>query len=231
MRASENGKIRLFIFDLDGTLAATGPQIAKSVISAMKLIGLAPPSVEEILHYIGNGAEKLLKRSMINRFDYDPEQIDQEVYRRLRLTYRDEYMKLIGGDFSLYPGVRETLERLKACGKLLAIASNKPDMYIRPWLEAAKLEDLFDYAMGSEVIPEVKPDPAVLLHVCRQLSVEPSEAVMVGDSANDILAARAAGMRSVGMTYGYCYVRPIEDYTPDHVFDDFRELQKLATGA
>ena len=230
MRESECGKIRLFIFDLDGTLAATGPQIAKSVISAMKLNGMAAPSVDEILHYIGNGAERLLKRSMVNRFDYGPEQIDEEAYRRLRLTYRDEYMKFIGGDFELYPGVRETLEALKARGMMLAIASNKPDMYIRPWLDAAGLADLFDYAMGSEVIPEVKPDPAVLLHVCRRLGVKPAEAVMVGDSSNDILAARSAGMRSVGLTYGYCYTRPIKDYSPDHVFDDFRELLKLLAG-
>ncbi len=224
---NSGNSIRLMIFDLDGTLAATGPQIAIAVRSALSLNGMNQPSVEEICHYIGNGAEKLVKRSMVNRFDYSDEEIDQDVYERVRSSYFSEYMKGITSNFTLYPGVKETLEKLNSMGVLLAIATNKPDIYVQRWVDAANLTGIFSFTMGSGVISKVKPHPDVLLYVCNKFGITPSEAVMVGDTCNDILAAQAAGMRSVGLTYGYNYLKPLEEYHPDYVFDNFRDLLKL----
>jgi phosphoglycolate phosphatase len=224
---NDRENIRLMIFDLDGTLAATGQQIALAVQASMKNNNLTPPSVDEICHYIGNGAEKLIKRSLVNSFDYNDDDIDPELYERVRRCYFTEYMEGITRNFTLYPGVKDTLERLKSRGILLAIATNKPDIYVQRWVDAAELTGIFDFTLGSGVIPKVKPDPEVLFYVCENLDVLPSQAVMVGDTCNDILAAKAAGICSVGLTYGYNYLRPLEEYQPDYVFDDFRDLLKL----
>ncbi len=217
-------KTDLAVFDLDGTLAATAPQIALAVQSAMRLAGLSAPTQEEICHYIGNGAAVLVKRAMVNRIDYREEEIDPGIFARVTELYRQEYLRGLDRNFTLYPGVPEILALLKREGLKLALATNKPDYCLAPWLAAAGLTGVFDFALGSGVLPVVKPDPGILLHVCGKLDVPVARSVMVGDSGNDILAAKACGMRSVGMTYGYCYTRPLKEFEPDFLLDDFRDL-------
>ncbi len=222
-----NLKYKLAIFDLDGTLAATGPQIALAVQDALKLNDLPYPSVEEIKHYIGNGADALIKRSIINRYEYEDVQFDNDVLQAVKDSYRDTYMQGIGTNFTLFPGVYDTLECLHSSGVKLALATNKPNIYLAPWIHAANLISFFDYAIGSGVIPQTKPHPAILHKVCQELSIDPKDSMMVGDTCFDILAAQAAGMCAVGVTYGYNYLKPLTEYHPDYVLDDFSELQKI----
>lgn len=225
-----NPPVNLVIFDLDGTLAHTAPQIALGVQGALTRNNLPVPGFDRIVGYVGNGADMLLKRAITDCFDFREEDIDPEVFAKVKKDYLECYMKEIGGNFQLYPGVRETLQALKEQDFKLAIATNKPDCYLKPWLQAAELLSVFDIAVGSGVVPFNKPDPAILLHICTALGVAPCNALMVGDSCNDILGARNAGMRSVGLTYGYNYLRPLQDYQPDYVFDHFNELKNLLIG-
>ena len=122
------------------------------------------------------------------------------------------------------------MKDLKKHGIKLAIATNKPDIYIKPWLKAAELESIFDVTVGGGILATKKPDPEILFKICRKLSVDCSNALMVGDSSNDVLAARNAGMRSVGLTYGYNYSKPIASFNPSYVLDDFSKIIEIVLG-
>ncbi len=222
--------VQLIIFDLDGTLADTAPQIALAVQGALKKNQVKVPVFGNIIRYVGNGADKLLKRSITDCFDFNEDDIDLKLFTQVKKDYLECYMHEIGGNFTLYPKVKDTLTSLKRHGFKLAIATNKPNMYIKPWLEAANLSSLFDFTIGSGVVPFNKPDPTVLLHVCNELGVKPENALMVGDSCNDILGAKNAGMYSVGLTYGYNFIKPLSEFHPDYLFDHFYELENLLIG-
>jgi phosphoglycolate phosphatase len=223
-------KIELVIFDLDGTLADTVPQIALSVKRALERNNLPFPGVDRIRGFVGNGADRLIQRSITNRFDATESDIEPELFQKVRRDYFEIYMDEISSNFSLFPGVRETLKDLKKHGIKLAIATNKPDIYIKPWLKAAELESIFDVTVGGGILATKKPDPEILFQICRKLSVDCSNALMVGDSSNDVLAARNAGMRSVGLTYGYNYSKPIASFNPSYVLDDFSKIIEIVLG-
>jgi phosphoglycolate phosphatase len=109
----------------------------------------------------------------------------------------------------------------------MAIVTNKPYGFIAPIFEALKMDGLFDLYVGGDSLSQKKPDPEPLLHACEKLDVTVEKALMVGDSKNDILAAKAANMQSVGVTYGYNYGEPIDLYKPEVVIDRFSDLKSL----
>ncbi len=123
-----------------------------------------------------------------------------------------------------YPNVPTTLHALKEAGYRLTIVTNKPFAFVEPILEGLKLTGLFELILGGDSLAQKKPDAMPLLHVCTTLDITVEECVMVGDSKNDILAANACGMQSVGVTYGYNYGEDIGVYEPSIVIDDFSEL-------
>lgn len=223
-------KIELVIFDLDGTLADTVPQIAIAVRRTLEKFNIPDPGVERIRGFVGNGADRLLQRAMTNNFDALEQDIDPTIFQQVRFTYFEIYKEEIADHFTLYPHVKETLESLKKQNIKLAIATNKPDIYIKPWLKAANLENIFDFTLGSGIITAKKPDPEVLFYVCNKLAVSHEHTLMVGDSSNDILAAQNAKIRSVGLTYGYNYGKPIRLFNPTYVFDDFSKIKELVIG-
>jgi phosphoglycolate phosphatase len=123
--------------------------------------------------------------------------------------------------------VRETLEYIKSQNIKLAIVTNKPHKFVEPIIRMAGLYDLFDYLLGSEVITQKKPQPEPLLYVCNKLAILPEDAIMVGDSYNDIEAAKNANIISIALTYGYNRGRDIRDSKPDFVFSDFGQIAEL----
>jgi hypothetical protein len=119
------------------------------------------------------------------------------------------------------------LRRLQKLGYQQAIVTNKPSDFVAPILDALGISDCFVLWLGGNCVPVKKPSPEPLLHACRELGVSPARTLMVGDSENDVLAAQAAGMKVVGLTYGYNYGRPIADSHPDWVFEQFSQLDAL----
>ena len=105
--------------------------------------------------------------------------------------------------------------------------TNKPFDFVAPILVGLKMDGLFSYILGGDSLSEKKPHPMPLLHVCEKLSVMVEDTVMVGDSKNDILAANACGMDSVGVTYGYNYGEDIALHNPSMIIDDFSKLLKV----
>ena len=214
---------KLVIFDLDGTLINSAPDLALAVNYMLKTLNRDTFDEEVIDGWVGNGALKLVQRALSG---------DRIVNDRLDDTATDEALKIFLDYYGKnlchatvpYPHVTSTLYTLKERGYRLAIVTNKPHTFVEPILQGLGLDGLFELILGGDSLPQKKPDPAPLLHVCTKLGVTVEESVMVGDSKNDLLAANASHMHSVGVTYGYNYGEDIRIYKPDIVIDDFADI-------
>lgn len=188
---------KALLFDLDGTLANTIPQLAIAASKSAVAIGLNPPSVETTKGFVGNGVNMLLARVIAGRFDVELKDVDPSLLKRARDVFNVEYTKGLDKDYNLYEGVKEGLEYFKSRGIKLAVVTNKPQMFALPLLSYMGIKDYFDFILGGEVIPERKPDPTPLYYVLDKLQVSKDDAVMVGDSNNDIEAGNNANMTTV----------------------------------
>ncbi len=194
---------KALLFDLDGTLANTIPQLAIAASKSAVAIGLNPPSVETTKGFVGNGVNMLLARVIAGRFDVELKDVDPSLLKRARDVFNVEYTKGLDKDYNLYEGVKDGLEYFKSRGIKLAVVTNKPQMFALPLLSYMEIKDYFDFILGGEVIPERKPDPTPLYYVLDKLQVSKDDAVMVGDSNNDIEAGNNANMTTVFFSYGY----------------------------
>lgn len=214
---------KLLIFDLDGTLINSALDLAIAVNYMLEQLGRETFS-EEIIHgWVGNGALKLVQRALSGKRTVD-ENLNETYVKKALDIFLTYYGKNLCNATIAYPNVTTTLNTLKEKGYRLAIVTNKPFAFVEPILEGLGLNGLFELILGGDSLPLKKPDPAPLLHVCEKLDVTVEMCVMVGDSRNDILAANACGMQSVGVTYGYNYGESISVYSPDIIIDDFRDI-------
>lgn len=214
----------LIQFDLDGTLIDSVPQLAQAVNRMRVQLGFGEAGEQAVRHWVGNGADMLVRRALADALGTEP---GDELRRAARTAFDAAYDQVADQGLVFYPGVLDTLAVLRRAGKRLAIVTNKPYRFVPAILAAAGLSEQFELVLGGDSLPEKKPSPAPLLHVCRQLDVDPARTLMVGDSENDVLAAQAAGMAVVGLTYGYNYGRDIADSGPDWVLSDFAALADI----
>jgi phosphoglycolate phosphatase len=216
---------KLLIFDLDGTLINSALDLALAVNHMLKTINRDTFS-ENIIHgWVGNGAQTLVNRALSGQSE-----IDETLDATFAAEALDIFLKFYAQNLCVatvtYPNVTTTLKALKEKGYCLAIVTNKPFVFVEPILKGLEMDGLFELILGGDSLSVKKPDPAPLLHVCEQLDVSVEACVMVGDSKNDILAANACAMQSVGVTYGYNYGESISVYEPTMVVDDFGDLLK-----
>jgi phosphoglycolate phosphatase len=134
------------------------------------------------------------------------------------------YAKNLCNETKPYPNVMSTLKTLSAEGYRLVIVTNKPYDFVAPILEGLKIDSLFEFWLGGDSLKKKKPDPLPLLHACERLGLDIAQCVMVGDSKNDLLAANAVGMDSVGVTYGYNYGEEVSVYAPNLIAEDFSDI-------
>ncbi|MGY3870733.1 phosphoglycolate phosphatase [Aeromonas crassostreae] len=210
----------LVLFDLDGTLIDSAAQLALAVNRTLADLGLAEVDEAVVRTWVGNGADKLISRALAYR-DGD------ELFERARPLFDRHYQACLLEGLAMYEGVEQSLRRLQRLGYQQAVVTNKPSHFVAPILDALGIGDCFALWLGGNCLPEKKPRPEPLLHACHELGVKPSRTLMVGDSENDVLAAQAASMKVVGLTYGYNYGRPIADSNPDWVCERFCELDAL----
>jgi len=213
----------LIIFDLDGTLIDSVPDLAVAVNHMLEVLGRDTFNEETIRYWVGNGAQTLVKRALSGSTEIK-EDLDEALFEKALEVFLDFYGKHLCTNTKTYPNVPGTLRALKSEGYRLAIVTNKPFAFVAPILKNLYLDELFELIVGGDSLEKKKPDPQPLLHVCEVLNVSPDESVMVGDSKNDILAANAAGMRSIGVTYGYNYGEEIDSYEPTLVVDNFADI-------
>jgi len=213
----------VLLFDLDGTLIDSAPDLALAVNDTLVKLGRDPFPETVIRGWVGNGAKILIERALSGSQqiadDLDPKLAEQALE-----IFLDSYQNNICIHTCLYDGVLESLKTLKALGYKLAVVTNKPERFIEPILKGLGLIDLFEVLVGGDTIANKKPDPHPLHFACEQMGVAIDRCLMIGDSRNDILAAKAAGTPSVGLTYGYNYGEDIAIHKPEWVFDNFADL-------
>ena len=217
---------RALLFDLDGTLADTIVQLAMAARQSAEAIGVEAPDNRAIQEYVGNGVNLLLIRTILGRFDVTCEDIDPLLLKRARSVFNEIYAEGLKENFRLYDGVLEGLNYFKSLAIKLAVVTNKPQIFAVPLLKHMGVYSLFDYVLGGEVLPVRKPDPLPLEHCLLKLGVDHSEAMMVGDSDNDVLAGINAGVGTVFFTYGYNR-HNLSSLNIDYSFDSFYDLIHL----
>ncbi|WP_192982913.1 phosphoglycolate phosphatase [Pseudomonas sp. EggHat1] len=222
LRALCGGELpRLVMFDLDGTLIDSVPDLAEAVDRMLIELGRPPAGVEKVRDWVGNGARVLVRRALAGGLDHAAvgEAETEEALARFLDIYADCHHLT-----ALYPGVHELLEALSTAAVELAVVTNKPERFVAPLLEQVGLGGYFRWIIGGDTLAQQKPDPAALLQVMRLAGVEAAQSLFVGDSRNDVLAARAAAVPCVAVSYGYNHGRPIAEERPSLVVDSLAEL-------
>jgi len=216
---------KVIIFDLDGTLINSAPDLSLAVNHMLQTLN-RDTFCDDVIHgWVGNGAKILVQRALSGQSMID-ENLDTVLSAKALDIFLTFYAENLCISTVAYPHVPVTLKILKGMGYRLAIVTNKPFVFVAPILEGLELDTLFELILGGDSLAQKKPDPMPLLHVCKILDVTAEQCVMVGDSKNDILAANACTMQSVGVTYGYNYGEDIDSYNPDIVVDDFADILK-----
>jgi phosphoglycolate phosphatase len=209
----------LAVFDLDGTLVDSASDIAEAVNRTLADWSL--PRVEEsvIRGWIGDGARALVTSA----FEHAGKRIDLDEVMPGFMVHYAECLLLYP---TVYPGVIDTLNALRAKGVAVAVCTNKPERFVRPLLDALDLGQYFECIVGGDSLPERKPSAVPLLHVVDHFGLQVSQCLMVGDSATDVETAVAANMPMVLVTYGY--LRGVDPHSVPgvRVIDDMRELLK-----
>jgi len=210
---------RCFIFDLDGTLIDSKADIAFAVNSTLVRLNLRPIPECRVIEFVGHGMRKLVESAIRESTCMEP---DVSLLHRGVTLFPEEYGKHLLDHTSLYQGVRETLDLLSWA--VFAVASNKPEVYSRKILKGLGIEHRFCTILGEDSVHRRKPDPAPLLkamHCCR---ATPSETAMVGDSAVDIEAGKAAGVITCGVPGGFVPRQELIDAGCDLLLENIGEL-------
>lgn len=220
-----SNKFKLIGFDLDGTLVNSLPDLALSLNQAFAEFDLPQAPEEAVMTWIGKGADILFGLGL--EWTGKAESFTEEQKAQIKARFDHYYGVNVCNASRLFPNVKETLEKLKEKGYTLAVITNKPTVHVEPVLKAFGINDLFSARLGGQSLPLVKPNPQPMYYLFGKFGVFPEEMLFVGDSQNDILAAQAAGCKSVGLTYGYNYNVPISESNPDYVCDDFADVLKI----
>lgn len=212
----------LLMFDLDGTLIDSTADLAAAVNYTLGELGLRQLRQEEIASYIGDGLRMLIRRAL----GVD----DQALLLRAVDIFKPYYRRHLLDTTVLYPGVRETLDRY--ADRRLAVITNKQQEFTEAILEGLGIRHRFDVVLGGDAVERAKPDPLPLQEAMRRTAVPPKGAVMIGDGPNDILAARAAGVRSIAVGYGLGTREQLLALAPDIFIENLEQLpQYIPTDA
>jgi phosphoglycolate phosphatase len=204
--------VRAILFDLDGTLVDTAPDIAAAVDATLR--ELERPSLDDaqVRSFIGRGVDVLLHRALTR-----DGRADTAEHARARERFLEHYAAHNGRTAKLYPGVREGIDHARRLGLSMCCVTNKLQGFSEALLALTGLDRDFAFVQGGDALPKTKPDPLPLLHAAGRLGVAPHACLMVGDSSNDAHAARAAGMPVVLVGYGYSEDLPVGEIDCDAV--------------
>lgn len=205
---------RAVLFDLDGTLLDTAPDLAAAANAMLAERGLVPLPLATVRNFIGQGIGPLVWRCLNAAAAAAPE--DGPFDGALE-CFGAHYEHLNGGAARPFPGVVEGLERMRQAGLRLACVTNKAMRFTQPLLEKTDLARFFDTIVTGDEVGRRKPHPEPFLQACRRLGVAPSETVVIGDSTNDAQGARAAGCKVLLVPYGYREGRELREIECDGV--------------
>jgi phosphoglycolate phosphatase len=197
---TEKIKVSMVMIDLDGTLINTAPDLADSVNIMLERMGRDAWPLDKVSGWIGNGVSRLVKRALTDSMDGEP---DSDDYEKGYALFLDAYAENVSAKSRPYDGVVAGLDKLKAAGFHLACVTNKAEAFTLPLLADLRLDGYFELVVSGDSLPRKKPDPLPLTHACEHFGISPDQGVLIGDSANDVKAAIAAGMPVICVNYGY----------------------------
>jgi len=224
LKIADMHRFKAILFDLDGTLVDSAPDIRAAINRVLARKGRRPLDLPEVVSMIGDGAPKLVERA----------------FKKTGKPYSDDQIAILTGVFvdfydghgstltKVFPGVLNALKQQKDAGVLNGICTNKPQMPTEQILAGMGLAPFIDAAIGGDVLPKKKPDASHPLAVLEKLGIAPEDAVMVGDSPNDVNAGKNAGLPTIAVSFGYTRVPPPE-MGADILIDHFDQLAEALT--
>jgi phosphoglycolate phosphatase len=206
------------VFDLDGTLVDTAPDLCAALNHALGVLGRPGVPADDVRHMVGHGARKLLEKGLAATGTMTPDLVEAGVAPFLAF-----YADHVAVGSRPYPGVEAALVALSAAGSRLAICTNKPVALSRALVSALGWDARFAANLGYDSVPVPKPDPAHLFAAIAAAGGDPATTVFVGDSITDTTTARAAGIPVIAVSFGFSD-RPVLDLGADLVIDHYDEL-------
>jgi phosphoglycolate phosphatase len=214
--------VEALIFDLDGTLVDTAPDLTAATNHALSLIGRRSISQEEARHMVGHGSRALIVRGC----EVTGGAVDDNTVKRLNIAFLDYYADNIADHSVIFPGLLAVLTRAKQSGLKLGVCTNKVERLSHKLLAALNIADYFGAVVGGDTLPIMKPDPAPYREVAKRLGVDVANTLMFGDSETDIRTAQNAGVPVIAVTFGYT-PQPVQTFNPTHVINHYDQAWTL----
>lgn len=214
--------IKALIFDLDGTLVDTAPDLMASTNHVLALLDRRPITMEEVRNFVGHGAKALIERGC----NATGAPVEPEDLQRLYEEFIIYYAANIAVNSQVFPGVVKLLERCQAAGIKCGVCTNKLESLSVRLINEIGLSPHFGCIIGPDTIGVAKPNPAPYFEAVRRLGVATENSIMFGDSETDILTAKAAGVPVIAVPFGYT-PQPVETYDPTHLVQHFDEIWPL----
>jgi len=215
----------IIVFDLDGTLVDTAPDLIDSLNHSLAAGGAEGTEPGGFRQYVGQGGRVMIQRA----FAAQRRALEEAEHDRLLSLFLDHYSQNIPGRSLPYPGVTDALDRLEAAGYLLAVCTNKPEGFSRRLLQGLGMDARFAAICGADTFARRKPDPLHLTETIAMAGGDRDRAVMVGDSQTDIDTAKAAGIPVVAVDFGYTD-RHVREFGPSRIISHFDELTVALCG-
>lgn len=220
MSVAQLSKRDLILFDLDGTLVDSAADLYRSMNLSLQSLGWPLVTEVQIREWVGKGASKLCESVLLHLFG----KLDAEQHKLLLHTFVETYGAELCVNTQIYSGVPEFLKHCQTLNIKMACVTNKPVKLAQGLLDALELSPYFQVVLGGDSLPERKPHPLPLLHCMQSLNTSASQSLMIGDSSNDVEAARRAGIDCIVVSYGYNHGESIYDCQPQQVVDSLAEL-------
>ncbi len=217
--------VKVVAIDLDGTLLDTAVDIGEAANRMLAELGRNRLAEATVASYIGNGVSRLVKRALTGEMAGEP---DPAIFALALAAFNRHYAEVLCRTTRLYPGVLDGLHVLRVAAFPLVCITNKAAQFTHPLLMATGLAAYFDLVLSGDSLPRKKPDPLPLHHACRHFGVVPAEMLLIGDSLNDVQAARAAGCPVFCVPYGYNQgQQPVAQWDVDQVVPDLVVAARL----
>lgn len=216
--------VRGILFDLDGTLVDSAPDIANAANNMLKTLGEEQAAPEQIRTWIGNGLPKLAKRALTKDFDGEP---DAALFDKAMPILMQHYERDVCVDSYMYEGVVETLQTLHEQGYILGCVTNKAASCTLPLLNQLQIDQYFTTIVSGDTCENKKPHPEPILFGITEMGLTPESCALVGDSAHDIHAAQAANIPAIAVNYGYNQGVDLSTQNPNALVENFADILPL----
>jgi phosphoglycolate phosphatase len=213
---------RALVFDLDGTLVDTAPDLMHATNHVLTSLGRRPITMDEVRAFVGHGARALIARGCEATGEPVAPRALEALYQKFLLYYSSN----IAVASAPFPGLVALLQQCQAAGIAMGVCTNKLEGLSAQLLDALDMTSYFAAIVGSDTLGISKPDPAPYFETLRRLGAREAPSIMIGDSETDIKTARAAGVPVITVSFGYT-AKPVHLFSPDHVVDHFAEMWPL----